>query len=57
MASPVEGRALTNLNSDPQYLFQLVEEFGQMLWFPLIVINRQFSDFKQVCYAFVYCCS
>ena len=54
MASPVEGSALTNLNSDPQYLLQLVEEFGQTLWFPLSVINYQFSDFKQVCYALVY---
>ena len=44
MASPVEGSALTNLNSDPQYLLQLVEEFGQTLWFPLTVINCQFSD-------------
>ena len=57
MASPVEGSALTNLNSDPQYLLQLVEEFGQTLWLPLTMINCQFSDFKQVWYALVYCCS
>ena len=48
MASPVEGSALTNLNSDKQYLFQLVEEFGQTLWFPLTVINCQFSDYLKL---------
>ena len=48
MASPVEGSALTNLNSDPQYLLQLVEEFGQTLWFPLTVINYQFLDYLKL---------
>ena len=57
MENPVEGSALTNMNSDPQYLLQLVEEFGQTLWLPLTMINCQFSDCKQVCYALVYCCS
>ena len=48
MASLIEGSALTNLNCEPQYLLQLVEEFGQTLWFPLTIINCQFLDYLKI---------